>query len=254
VSVLAGELIEITIDAPVRAVFTTRTGGVSQGAWRSLNLAADGGDRPEAVRANREILAQALGVPAAAVTMLHQVHGARVRHVGAPTHPGLFTGDLRGWDRADGLATRRVNLPLAVLAADCLPILLWRRAGDAVAAVHAGWRGIIGGIVEAAAGALGRHGAVAAAIGPGIGPCCYEVSGDVRRHFAGRFGPAVVRGTAVDLAASARVALRSAGVREGSIASVEACTSCEPERFFSHRGSGGACGRQAGLIWRTGDA
>src|SRR5690606_22657130 len=102
VPVSAPRPIEIAVDAPARAVFTTREGGVSRGPWAGLNLGADTGDDPEAVRANRAALAAALGVDPARVTMVHQVHGARVHRVEEPPHPGRFTGALRGWDEGDG--------------------------------------------------------------------------------------------------------------------------------------------------------
>jgi YfiH family protein len=248
------DLIEVAVDGPARAVFTTRLGGVSGDGWAALNLGADCGDRPPHVRANRERVADALGMDRDAVTMVHQVHGADVLRLDAPSHPGLFTGDLRGWDPADALATARPDLPLMVLGADCLPVVIWRRDKPGVAAAHAGWRGLVAGVLGAAVAAVGDAGTLGVAIGPGIGPCCYEVSGDVRAAFAAEFGDEVVRGRAVDLAGSARRALRRAGVPDGAIRTVDACTRCEERRYFSHRGSGGACGRQAGIIWATGDA
>jgi YfiH family protein len=250
---LGPDLIAVPTDGPARAVFTARRGGVSEGPWASMNLGADTGDREEHVRANRRRLATLLGLDAEAVTMAHQVHGAEVLRIDRPARPGLFTGDLRGWMPADGLATGRPDLPLMVLGADCLPVLLWRRDRPAVAAAHAGWRGLVAGVLGAAVREVGEPAAVGAAIGPGIGPCCYEVSGDVRARFSAAFGEGVVRGAAVDLAASARVALTAAGVPPTAIHTVECCTRCEDERYFSHRGSGGRCGRQAGLIWATGE-
>lgn len=253
-SVTGMDLIEVDLDGPARAVFTTRRGGVSDGPWASLNLGADCGDRPEDVRENRRLLATRLGIDPDAITMAHQVHGAEVLHLAAPGRPGLFTGELRGWSPADALATRRAGLPLMVLSADCLPVLIWRRDRPGVAAAHAGWRGLVAGVLAAAVEAVGEPAAVGVTIGPGIGPCCYEVSDDVRARFASAFGDGVVRGRAVDLAGSARRALSAAGVPPAMIRVVECCTRCEGERFFSHRGSGGGCGRQAGVIWATGES
>lgn len=249
----APEVVEVAVDAPARAVFTTRAGGVSEGPWSGLNLGADSGDEPGRVRANRRMLAGALGVDAGRVSMVRQVHGTAVHRIDEPSRPGLFTGDLRGWDEGDGLATGTPGLPVAVLGADCPPVLLWRRGRAGVAAAHAGWRGLVAGVLEEAVAALGDPGGLGAAIGPGIGPCCYPVSAEVRERFAARFGDAVVRGEAVDLAASARVALAGAGIPDGAITAVAACTSCEPARFYSFRRAGGPCGRHAGVIWNTGE-
>ena len=134
-----------------------------------------------------------------------------------------------------------------VLAADCLPVLLWRRDEPGVAAAHAGWRGLVGGVVGAAVRALGRPERIGAAIGPGIGPCCYPVSAEVRDRFAAAFGEAVVRPPAVNLAAAARAALVAEGVEAPAIATVQACTSCDPEpllllppRRRGQRAAGGA--------------
>ena len=198
------ELIEVTTDAPARAVFTTRRGGTSEGRYAGLNLGADTGDRPEAVRANRSLLCAELGLAAERVSMVRQVHGAEVRRIDAPSRPGRFTGGLRGWPEGDGLASRAPGLGLAVLGA---------------------------------------------AVGPGIGPCCYPVSAEVRDRFAAAFGEGVVRGAAVDLAAAARAALVGAGVPAGAVQVVGACTSCEADRLYSYRRDGAACGRQAGVVW-----
>jgi polyphenol oxidase len=245
------ELIEVPTGAAARAVFTTRRGGVSEGPYAELNLGSDRDDADAAVRANRLLLCDAAGLDARDVSLGRQVHGAEVRVLEAPSSPGRFTGALRGWPQGDALATRRPRLGLMVLGADCLPVLLWRRDEPAVAAAHAGWRGLVDGVLEAAARVLGRPERLAAAIGPGIGPCCYPVSAAVRDRFAAAFGEAVVRPPAVDLAAAARAALRGAGVEEAAIATVEACTSCEADRFYSHRRDGQPSGRQGGLVWAT---
>jgi YfiH family protein len=250
--VSALELIEVPTGAPARAVFTTRRGGVSEGPYAGLNLGSDRGDADEAVRANRLLLCEAVGVDPGAVSLGRQVHGAEVRELDAPSRPGLFAGDLRGWPDGDALATRRPGLGLMVLGADCLPVLLWRRDEPAVAAAHAGWRGLVGGVLASAVRALGRPERIGAAVGPGVGPCCYPVSAEVRDAFAAAFGEAVVRPPAVDLAAAARAALVAEGLEPSAITVVEACTSCEADRFHSYRREGDACGRQGGLVWATG--
>ena len=129
-----------------------------------------------------------------------------------------------------------------LLTADCLPIAITRTNGSpGVAVLHAGWRGLLGGIVEAGVTALGG-GALAAAVGPGIGPCCYEVGDEVAAPFRERFGDEVVVGRSLDLAEAAERALRAAGCV--SVERAGLCTSCEEELFFSHRRDQGRTGRQ----------
>lgn len=243
------DLIEVSVDGPARAVFTTRRGGVSTGDYAGLNLGATTGDRPEDVRANRAALCAALGLDPERMTMGHQVHGAGVREVDAPTRPGRFLGALAGWPEGDGLASDRPGLGLVVLGADCLPVLLWRRDRARVAAAHAGWRGLVGGVLQAAVASLGDPARTGAAIGPGIGPEAYEVDDELRSRFARAFGSGVVRDRGVDLAAAARTALERAGVPGSAIVTVPACTSSEPDRFFSYRRDGARCGRQGGVVW-----
>ncbi len=243
------EPVEQSTDCAASAVFTTRQGGVSEDSFRGLNLGATSGDRAAAVRANRRLVCQALALDSERVSMGHQVHAATVHVLGAPSRPGRFVGALRGWPVGDGLVTSRIGLALVVLGADCLPILLWHRDGTAVAAAHAGWRGLVGGVIERTVEALGDPARSAAAIGPAIGPARYRVGADVRERFAARFGDEVVAGEAVDLAAAARVALRAAGLPDSSIHAIEACTYDEPDRFYSYRRDGAETGRQAGIIW-----
>ncbi len=245
------ELIEVATGAPARAVFTTRRGGVSPPPFDELNLASDRDDADAAVRANRRRVCEAVGLDPEGVSLGRQVHGSLVRPLDAPSSPGRFTGALRGWPEGDGLTTRAPGLGLMVLGADCLPVLLWRRDEPAVAAAHAGWRGLVAGVLGEAVRSLGRPGRIGAAIGPGVGPCCYPVSREVRDRFAAAFGQAVLRPPAVDLAAAARAALVAEGVQDGAVVTIEACTSCQADRFFSYRRDGEASGRQAGLVWAT---
>lgn len=201
------------------------------------------------MRENRRRLARALGIDPERATMVHQVHGAGVRDAAAPLRPGRFLGGLSGWPEGDALVTRTAGVALAVMGADCLPVLMWRRDAPAVAAAHAGWRGLVDGVLEAALAALGDPARTAAWVGPGIGPCCYPVDAALRSRFAARFSPATVRGDAVDLAGAAVGALVAAGVPAAHVRTVAACTSCEPARFYSYRRDGAATGRQAGLVW-----
>jgi polyphenol oxidase len=221
-------MIEVPTGTAARAVFTTR---------READVR-----RP----AGRRELCASLGIDPARVVLNRQVHGARVRAVDAP--------DAAAPPDGDGLVTGAGGLALAVVGADCLPVLMWRDDVARVAACHAGWRGLVAGVVEATAAALGEPARVRAAIGPGIGPCCYQVSSDVRATFVARFGAGVVVEDRVDLPAAARAALAAAGVPAGRVRAVGACTRCHPDRFFSFRRDGRAAGRQAGIVWATGEA
>jgi YfiH family protein len=222
-----------------RAAFTTRLGGVSEGPFESLNLGRLTGD--PAARENRLRLAAALGVDPEGVLIGRQVHGADViTHVGSP-EPPPYADPAPGLPDADGHATTCRGLTPLVLVADCLPVAL---AGDGgVAMVHCGWRGLAAGIVERGVEATAAR---AAAIGPGIGPCCYEVGAEVLGAFEA-LGPKVASGRMLDLRGIASLLLERAGV-EG-VEACELCTSCHPELFFSHRRDGEPTGRQAGLAW-----
>lgn len=229
------------IDLPgARAVFTTRRGGVSTGPYASLNLGANTDDDPVALAVNHQRIAAQCGV---APVHGRQVHGDRVA-VAGPEARGPQD------DPADGRATNASGIAPMVLTADCLAIAI--AAPGAVAVVHAGWRGLAGGVVAAGAGRvreLGGRGPMGAAIGPGAGPCCYEVGEEVRAAFAACGGSAR-RGRNLDLPAIARLKLRAAGV--DVVHDIEMCTICgDPDLFFSHRRDHGVTGRQAGLAWLT---
>jgi YfiH family protein len=246
------ELVRPPVDGPCEAAFTTRTGGVSRGPYAALNLAGTVADAPEAVRANRELVCARLGIDAGRVRVGTQVHGTLVRPVRGADEEGRFLDAAYRWPEGDGLVSDQRGAAVGVFGADCLPVLLWHRDRPLVAAVHAGWRGLVDGILEAAVDALGGGAGLGVAIGAGIGPCCYPVSPEVRDRFATRFGPGVVRGQAVDLADAARCALARRGVPRAAVWVLDSCTSCEPERWFSFRRDGAPTGRQAGLIWPTG--
>jgi polyphenol oxidase len=150
----------------------------------------------------------------------------------------------------DGLWTDAPGEPLLVFTADCLPIALVRANGGppVVAALHAGWRGLLAGIVESAISVLGG-GTLAAAIGPGIGPCCYEVGEDVAASYRVHFGDEVARNGRLDLWSAAERALRAARVAD--VHRTDLCTACNPERFFSHRRDDGSTGRQGMIAYVT---
>jgi polyphenol oxidase len=243
------DLVVPPTDGPCQAVFTTRTGGLSGGPYASLNMGGTVGDDPADVAANRARVCATARIDAGRTVAGTQVHGVDVRSVGGTDADGRFLDVSTTWPEGDGLCTTEPGVPLAVFGADCLPILLWRRDLPAVAAVHAGWRGLVGGIIDVALAALGPPTSIAAAIGPGIGPCCYPVSGDIRDRFARRFGEGVVTGDAVDLAAAARQSLTQRGVAPSGVWTLATCTCCDTGRWFSFRRDGAPTGRQAGLIW-----
>ena len=223
---------------PYRVAFSTRVGGVSEGPYESLNLGMLTADDSERVVENRRRLCEAVGADAAAAAMGWQMHGARVTQ--AESRGVLSPGTV--WERCDGLWSDRPGQAMMLLAADCLPVALARSEGaPALAVLHVGWRGLLSGIVEAGARAL-ADGGVVAAIGPGIGPCCYEVGEEVATPFRERFGDDVMDGPNLDLAKATERALGSAGCEVG--ASFRRCTSCERELFFSHRRDRGVTGRQ----------
>jgi hypothetical protein len=211
--------------------FSTRRGGVSEAPFDTLNLGRLTEDDPEHVAENKRRLCAELGTDHERLCFGRQVHGTSVRRAAGRGESG------------DGLWSDIPGEPLLVFTADCLPVAIVRANGDvpAIAALHVGWRGLLGGILEAAAVVLGG-GRLAAAIGPGIGPCCYEVGVEVANPFRERFGADVVTGGRLDLWASAERALEAAGVVD--VHRTDLCTSCNPELFFSHRRDEGRTGRQ----------
>jgi polyphenol oxidase len=211
--------------------FTTRVGGVSDGAYASLNLTRGTGDNAEKVEANRRIACEALGLPYERLAFNRQVHSPTVHRAqaGGRGEPG------------DGLWTDVSQLPMLAMSADCLPIAIARTdAPRALAVLHAGWRGLAEGVVAAGVEALrddSAH-ALAAIIGPAIGPCCYEVGPEV----SGLFDEDLTVDGMLDLWSAAERALRAAGVAR--VDRVDMCTRDDPDRFFSHRRDGRARGVQ----------
>jgi polyphenol oxidase len=229
-----------------RAAFSTRTGGVSAAPFDSLNLGLLTDDDSGDVHENRRRLAAALDRDPERVIFARQVHGAELVRHGGPS-PCAFVPDggekaQRGGEpqEADGHVVSDPDVAALVFVADCLPVALHGSGGAAM--LHCGWRGLAAGIVAKGAEAVG---ATDAAVGPGIGPCCYEVGPEVRDAFA-RLG-GLPRHRHLDLHEVARRLLREAGVERIEVAGL--CTSCERELFFSHRRDAGRTGRQAGLVW-----
>ena len=229
------ELIRWNVPGPYRVAFSTRRGGVSEGPYASLNLGRRTGDDVDRVDENRRILCSELGADADQLALNYQVHSAVVNRAEA---------GVRGESQGDALWTDVPGLPIAALAADCVPVALARRGAEpGLAVAHAGWIGILAGVLAAASEALG--GDVDAAIGPSAGPCCYGVREDVAQPYRERFGDEIVVGGKLDLWRAAEVALNEAGVE--NVHRVDVCTICNPDRFFSHRRDGKPRGVQGVL-------
>jgi YfiH family protein len=240
----------------VHAFVTTRGGGQSKGAWSSFNLAQHAGDVPAAVAANRALLLERLraetGAEVPGIQWVSQVHGTRVFHAGSTAVPA---------PEADAVYAHDSSLALGVLTADCLPVLFASDDGREVAVAHAGWRGLLNGVLEATLGSFhARPSAISAWLGPAIGPCHFEVGAEVRGAFL-EHAPAADRSATdaafaagakpdkwlADLYALARIRLRAGGLSR--IHGEALCTVCHDERFYSYRKQA-VTGRFATLILR----
>ena len=220
---------------PYAVAFTTRMGGVSEGPYASLNLGRKTGDNVERVDENRRRACAEIGGDFDRLALNYQTHSSVVH----PAQPGA-----RGRP-GDGLWTDDPTIPILAMSADCLPVALVRTNGaaPALAVLHVGWRGLLAGIIEHAVATLG--GELAAAVGPAIGPCCYEVRDDVAQPFQRRFGQNIVKDGRLDLWRAAEDALKDAGVAQ--VERMDLCTACHPELFFSHRRDGKPRGVQGVL-------
>lgn len=229
--------------AQVRALVTTRAGGSSTGPYSSMNLGRRTADDPATVEVNHAQLNQMLPAPP---RWLAQIHGSSV--VDADT--------LLDVPQADASVARRPGTVCAILIADCLPVLFTDRTGSCIAAAHAGWRGLAGGVLANTIARMPAQPAdIMAWIGPGIGPTAFEVGDDVLQAFCAdaperktAFQPLRAGKWLCDLPALARDALRRAGVTQ--IYGGNFCTYTDSERFYSHRRNP-LTGRMAALVWRT---
>lgn len=234
--------------ATVRAVSTLRRGGCSDAPWDGLNLAAHVGDDERAVAANRAALATALQLPSMPC-WLHQVHGTAVARFDRAAHSPA---------EADAGVTGHTGVVCAVLTADCLPVLFCDREGGCVGAAHAGWRGLVAGVLESTVEAMDRPAdALMAWLGPAIGPSRFEVGEEVRRAFvdmqataAVAFQPAGPGKWMADLYALARLRLEAIGIVD--VYGGGECTMSDSERFYSYRRDG-RTGRMATLVWMDTD-
>ena len=237
----------------VQAAFTLRGGGVSTPPFDALNVAAHVGDEVQAVMENRRLIRGALPLPTEP-TWMEQVHGVEVLDLDVTrTHTDAASADI---PRADAAVTRSAGRVCVVQVADCLPVLFAARDGSAVAAAHAGWRGLAAGVLEATVARLSVDPArLLAWVGPGIGVAHFEVGEEVRNAFLAHDGAAAgaFRGNArgrwqCDLVALARARLVALGIT--ALFGGEWCTYADAAHFFSYRRDG-RCGRMAALIWRA---
>lgn len=239
--------------------FSTRLGGVSQGAFTSLNLGLTRGDDPEHVRENYRRFLSAVGASGKAFAMCDQVHGDTVRAITTADVKGDLYGKLHY--EADGMMTAIPGVALVVFSADCIPVLLYDPVRRVIAAVHSGWRGTAAGIVTRAVERMGQvYGCwpenILAAIGPGIGPCCFETHEDVpNAMMAAVASPALPfikikeNGKfSVDLKGINAKRLELAGLDPANIAVCRDCTACMEEKYWSHRRQGTERGSMAAVI------
>ncbi|HEX3736627.1 MAG TPA: polyphenol oxidase family protein [Solirubrobacterales bacterium] len=224
-----------------RVGFGTRIGGVSEAPYDTLNIGVLTDDADAAVVENRRRLAAAVGVAPRDVPIGLQVHKADIAVHEAPQEPSPYAEPGPALEEIDGHVVRGTGLAPLVLTADCLPVALAGPGG--VAMLHCGWRGLAAGIIVRSAAMVEAR---AAAIGPGIGPCCYEAGPEVTGAFAD-LGEGVADGRLLDLPEVARRLLARAGVER--VESAGLCTSCEAELFFSHRRDQGRTGRMGNLAW-----
>ena len=236
--------------------FTTRFGGVSTGILSSLNIGIHRGDSWENVLKNYEILGKELGFNSKNAVLSHQTHTDTVRLVtAADAGAGLFAPEL---PECDALITNTAGLALTIFTADCTPILLYDPLTGAVGAAHAGWRGTAAAIAGKTVAAMERHFGtkpenIRAAIGPNIGPCCFQTDADVPQAMAEAFGPEAepfIRRDGekyyVNLKEINALVLRRSGVLHVDISAD--CTACQPHRFWSHRITKGERGSQGAII------
>jgi purine-nucleoside/S-methyl-5'-thioadenosine phosphorylase / adenosine deaminase len=223
------------VDGPYDVVFSTRVGGVSEGPFESLNLGRRTGDDVERVDENRRRLCAEVNADEDALTLGYQTHSTLVNRAQA---------GLRGAP-GDGLWTDEPGIPMLALGADCVLLAMARTNGSepALAVLHAGWRGLIDGIVEETAKLVGPP--FVAVVGPSIGPCCYEVRDDVAAPYREQFGEGIVSDGKLDLWTAAEQAAREAGA--SNVERVDLCTRCRDDLFFSERRTGRPRGTQGVL-------
>lgn len=244
----------------VRAGFSRRAGGVSAAPYDLLNLGTHVGDERTAVLENRARLMEAVGLGAAELVTLNQVHGDVVLSVEEGSNVELASVRERAEAGADGVAVAAPNVAALLCFADCTPVIVASETG-AFAVAHAGWRGALAGIpaaavrtvaaLDAQAGAAGDPSGYNAYIGPHIGPECYECGAELVGCFTERYGEACAwEGDHLNLEAAVRASLAEAGIAPERVASAGECTACHTDHYFSYRASGGTCGRHGAFAGR----
>lgn len=236
--------------------FTTRHEGISRPPYHSLNLGTNTEDSPHNVEGNRSLLARTFGITQERLVTVRQSHGSDILVIDAPNDDFSHFAGLE----ADAIITNQAGIMIGVTVADCVPILLLDPVKKVIAAVHAGWQGTAARITEKAVQGMctvfgSRSADIKAAIGPCIGPCCYEVDKPVKDGFKNHETPwdavAQASGTGkwrLDLALANRIQLEEAGLMIGSIQTDGQCVCCHKEFFFSYRRDAGETGRQIGFI------
>ncbi|HHV93366.1 MAG TPA: peptidoglycan editing factor PgeF [Firmicutes bacterium] len=241
----------------VVCAFSSRQGGVSTGAYTSLNLGLHVGDRPDNVVANRRRFASAIGIDLEGWVAGNQVHGKDVAVVGRKDRGrGAFSQDT-SLAAVDALVTNEAGVWLTCYCADCVPLIFWDAQGTAVGVAHAGWRGTLAKVgLEVVAKMVGNFGCaperIHVLIGPAVGSCCYSVSEELARLFEREFGSGPLTNregqTFLDLKAANREYLVRGGIPPDQIYVSGLCTSCLPGIFFSHRRDKSPTGRMAAVI------
>jgi len=238
----------------VRVAFTARIGGVSAYPYASLNLALHVGDEPSRVLRNRRRLCDSLGLSYPRLTCAEQVHGVRVTAVGEQEAGCGRESDETSLRGCDAMVTSMAGTPLVMFFADCVPIVLVDPSTRVAGVVHAGWKGVLGGVVEASVTSIQHDYAcdpkqIFAYIGPSIGPCCYRVDSERADLFRAQFGEEnVSRDGRLDLAGLAKTTLDRLGLQTQNIAAAALCTADNNDDFFSYRAAGGRTGRHSAVV------
>jgi polyphenol oxidase len=234
--------------------FCTRRGGVSEGPFSSLNVSGRVGDREEDFRRNLTLIRETFAIPLGGLVLMNQIHGDRIRIIDGD---GPLPGEM---SECDGLITGRPGVALGVRSEDCVPLLFVDRVRRVIGVAHAGWRGTALGMAAKMIAVLaGRFSSrsedILVAVGPAIGPCCYQVDAPVfaamspHENAGPSLRPCREEGRwMLDLALANRLQLLSQGVPSENIFSADLCTACRSDLFFSHRASRGQAGRQLNIL------